>query len=135
MRKNRLFGQTVTLYHGDAAAKTVTRTVLQGVYLQKGRRELPDAAGARGGDSVLVVIPQSAARWGVDYTLAPNDRLCAGEGPALDWEAFAAFVPGADPAAAVVQYVLPLTLAGQPHHVEAGAWWQAGGTGAHSLTR
>ena len=31
--------------------------------------------------------------------------------------------------------LLPLRLRGRVHHVEAGAWWNASGTGAHSLTR
>ena len=40
---NKLYRDTVTLYHADAAAQTVVRTVLRGVCWQQGRRELPDA--------------------------------------------------------------------------------------------
>ena len=47
MRKNRLCGETVTLYHPDPAAQTVCRRVLRGVSWQQGRREKPDAAGTK----------------------------------------------------------------------------------------
>ena len=87
------------------------------------------------GTALLVVIPQTAARYGEDYTLAPGDRLCLGEGPVLQWEDWPGFVPAAVENAAVVQYVLPMRLHGRLHHVEAGAWWNGSGTGVHSLTR
>lgn len=134
MRSKRLYAQTVTLYHADSAAGTVTRTVLRGVFLQQGRRTLPDAGGTRAGAALLLVIPQQSAAYGSDYTLAPGDRLCAGEGPALAWADWADFVPPVREDVAVVQYVLPMTLYGAPHHVEAGAWWTGSGTGARSLT-
>ncbi len=54
---NKLYRDTVTLYHADAAAQTVVRTVLRGVCWQQGRRELPDAGGTRRGAALLVVIP------------------------------------------------------------------------------
>ena len=82
---NKLYRDTVTLYHADAAAQTVVRTVLRGVCWQQGRRELPDAGGTRRGTALLVVIPETTARYGADYTLAPGDRLFPGEGPALTW--------------------------------------------------
>ena len=82
---NKLYRDTVTLYHADAAAQTVVRTVLRGVCWQQGRRELPDAGGTRRGTALLVVIPEMTARYGADYTLAPGDRLFPGEGPALTW--------------------------------------------------
>ena len=63
---------------------------------------------------------ETSARYGADYTLEPGDRLCPGEGPALAWADWPAFVPGARDDVAVVQYVLPMTLGGAPHHVEAG---------------
>ena len=87
------------------------------------------------GTALLVVIPQTVARYGADYTLAPGDRLCLGEGPVLQWEDWPGFVPAAVENAAVVQYVLPMRLHGRLHHVEAGAWWNGSGTGVHSLTR
>lgn len=96
---------------------------------------MPDAGGTRQGTALLVVIPQTAARYGADYTLAPGDRLCLGEGPVLQWEDWPGFVPAAVENAAVVQYVLPMRLHGRLHHVEAGAWWNGSGTGVHSLTR
>lgn len=98
MRKNRLCGETVTLYHPDPTAQTVCRRVLRGVSWQQGRREKPDATGTKQGTALLLVIPEAAGL-------------------------------------AVVAYVLPLRLRGRVHHVEAGAWWNASGTGAHSLTR
>ena len=80
---NKLYRDTVTLYHADAAAQTVVRTVLRGVCWQQGRRELPDAGGTRRGTALLVVIPETTARYGADYTLAPGDRLFPGEGADL----------------------------------------------------
>ena len=56
---NKLYRDTVTLYHADAAAQTVVRTVLRGVCWQQGRRELPDAGGTRRGTALLVVIPET----------------------------------------------------------------------------
>ena len=132
--RDRLFAQTVTAYHGDAAARTVTRTVLRGVSWQHGIRRTPAADGTRQGDAMLLVVPEKSARWGTDYTLEPGDRLCAGVGPELTWDQWQTFVPAARDDVAVVAYVLPLTLGGRAHHLEAGAWWNGGGTGAHSLT-
>ena len=83
---------------------------------------------------MLLVVPEQSARWGTDYTLEPGDRLCAGVGPELTWDQWQTFVPAARDDVAVVAYVLPLTLGGRAHHLEAGAWWNGGGTGAHSLT-
>ena len=87
------------------------------------------------GAALLVVIPETTARYGADYTLAPGDRLFPGEGPALTWADWPGFVPAAVEGAALVQYVLPMRLRGKPHHVEAGAWWNGSGTGVRSLTR
>lgn len=135
MRKNRLCGETVTLYHPDPTAQTVCRRVLRGVSWQQGRREKPDAAGTRQGTALLLVIPEAAGQYGADYTLDPGDRVLLGEGPGVAWADWPGFVPAAVAGLAVVAYVLPLRLRGRVHHVEAGAWWNASGTGAHSLTR
>lgn len=135
MRANRLYGDTVTLYHPDPTNKTVQRTVLHGVCRQQGQRALPNATGTRQGAALLLVIPAAAGVYGADYTLRPGDRVYPGAGPDVPWDAWGGFVPGADSQVAVVQYVLPLTLGGKPHHVEAGAWWNGTGTGVHSLTR
>ncbi len=132
---NRLYGATVTLYHPDPAAQTVIRTVLRGVFWQQGLRELPDVGGTRQGAAMLLVVPETTARYGVDYELEPGDRLCLGEGPVLTWADWPGFVPALTKNAAVVQYVLPMRLRGKLHHVEAGAWWSGSGTGVHSLTR
>lgn len=134
MRKNHLFARTVTVYHGDPDAMTVTRTVLRGVFWQSGQRGVPAADGTTQTSAMLLVVPESAARYGTDYTLEPGDRLCAGEGPEVSWEQWPAFVPGAQPGLAVVQYVLPMTRGDTLHHVEAGTWWTGSGTGAHRLT-
>lgn len=134
MRNNRLFGRTVTVYHGDADALAVTRTVLRGVFWQHGRRGTPDADGTTQGEVLLLVVPESAARYGTDYTLEPGDRLCPGEGPDLAWADWADFVPALRAGVAVIQYVMPMYRGETLHHVEAGTWWTGGGTGAHSLT-
>ena len=60
---NKLYRDTVTLYHADAAAQTVVRTVLRGVCWQQGRRELPDAGGTRRGAALLVVIVHLRAQF------------------------------------------------------------------------
>ena len=57
MAENPLFADTVTLYHADPAAHTVTRRVLRGVYLQTGTRQKPDVKGDKLGTSFLLVIP------------------------------------------------------------------------------
>ena len=98
MADNPLFADTVTLYHADPAAHTVTRRVLRGVYLQTGMRQKPDVKGTKSGTSFLLVIP--AAVWD-GAALTPGDRLCRGEGAELNWQQFAAFVPGMSDAAAV----------------------------------
>lgn len=54
---DKLCGETVTLYHPDAAHRRVVRRVVRGVYWQQGRRALPDAGGTRQGTALLVVIP------------------------------------------------------------------------------
>ena len=81
---NKLYRDTVTLYHADAAAQTVVRTVLRGVCWQQGRRELPDAGGTRRGAALLVVIPETTARYGADYTLAPGGQAVPRRGPGAD---------------------------------------------------
>lgn len=134
MRNRSLYAQTVTVYHGDAAAGQVVRTVLRGVFWQHGRRRTPDADGTTAGEVLLLVVPETAARYGTDYTLEPGDRLCPGEGPEVPWADWPAFVPGARAEVAVIQYVLPMYRSGALHHLEAGAWWTGSGTGAHSLT-
>lgn len=133
MKNRPLFRQTVTLYHPDEAARAVTRRVVRGVSWQRGRRQLPDAKGARSGNVLLLVIPEASARFGVDYTLDPGDRALEGEGPEVGWDDWPDFLP-ATAGAAVIEYVMPYTLRGVPHHVEAGGWWTSMGTGAHSLT-
>ena len=132
---NKLCCDTVTLYHPDKATQTVRRTVLHRVVWQQGGRAVPDVGGTRLGVAMLLVVPEKAARFGIDYTLAPGDRLCLGVGPAVSWADWPGFVPAAVEGAALVQYVLPMRLRGKPHHVEAGAWWNGSGTGVRSLTR
>ncbi|WP_455501604.1 hypothetical protein [Gemmiger sp.] len=132
---NKLYGDTVTLYHPDAKAARVVRTVLHGVFCQQGRRELPDVNGAKQGAALLLVVPETTAKFGADYTLLPGDRLFLGEGPDVAWADWPGFVPAAVDGVGIVQYVLPMRLRGRLHHVEAGAWWSGTGTGVHSLTR
>ena len=134
MRNSPLFGRTVTVYHGDADALAVRRTVLRGVFWQHGRRRTSAADGDTETAAMLLVVPETAARYGIDYTLEPGDRLCPGEGPEFPWEDWGNFVPGSQPQVAVVQYVLPFYRGERLHHLEAGTWWTGGGTGAHSLT-
>ena len=75
--------QTVTFYHADPAAHTITRTVVQGVHFDTRRRET--AAGGSGpagsaATAFLLVIPEKHAAFGRDYTLEPHDRVLAGTG-------------------------------------------------------
>ena len=171
MVKRGLYGQTVTVYHPVAVKKRVDRFVLRGVFCQLGSREMPDAAGAKHGAAMLLVVPErtrgatsagggeaaagakadaadqaagAAAeasgdlremRYGVDYKLAAGDRVLLGEGDDIAWADWGRFVPAEVDGLGVITYVLPLYLRGGLHHVEAGAWWSAGGAGAGRLAR
>ena len=178
MVKRGLYGQTVTVYHPVAVKKRVDRFVLHGVFCQLGSREVPDAAGAKHGAAMLLVVPErtrgaaagakvdaadqiaggaasaevgaadqaagAAAeasgdlremRYGVDYKLAAGDRVLLGEGADVTWDEWGGFVPAEVDGLGVITYVLPLYLRGGLHHVEAGAWWSAGGAGAGRLAR
>ena len=171
MVKRGLYGQTVTVYHPVAVKKRVDRFVLHDVFCQLGSREVPDAAGAKRGAAMLLVVPErtrgaasvgggeaaagakadaadqaagAAAeasgdlremRYGVDYKLAAGDRVLLGEGGEIAWADWGGFVPAEVDGLGVITYVLPLYLRGELHHVEAGAWWSAGGAGAGRLAR
>ena len=178
MVKRGLYGQTVTVYHPVAVKKRVDRFVLHDVFCQLGSREVPDAAGAKHGAAMLLVVPErtrgaaagakvdaadqaagaaagaemgaagqtagAAAeasgdlremRYGVDYKLAAGDRVLLGEGADVTWDEWGGFVPAEVDGLGVITYVLPLYLRGGLHHVEAGAWWSAGGAGAGRLAR
>lgn len=171
MVKRGLYGQTVTVYHPVAVKKRVDRFVLRDVFCQLGSREVPDAAGAKHGAAMLLVVPErtrgaasagggeaaagakvdaadqaagAAAevsgdlremRYGVDYKLAAGDRVLLGEGAEVAWDEWGGFVPAEVDGLGVITYVLPLYLRGGLHHVEAGAWWSAGGAGAGRLAR
>ena len=130
MRKRGLCGQTVTVYHPVPMKKRVDRYVLRDVFCQIGSREVPDAAGAKSGAAMLLVVPETdATRYSVDYKLAAGDRVMLGEGPEVEWAAWPSFVPAEVDGLGAITYVLPLYLRGALHHVEAGAWWSAGGAG------
>lgn len=60
MRKRGLYGQTVTVYHPVPGKKRVDRFVLRDVFCQIGSREVSDAAGAKGGAAMLLVVPAVA---------------------------------------------------------------------------
>ena len=171
MVKRGLYGQTVTVYHPVAVKKRVDRFVLRGVFCQLGSREVPDAAGAKHGAAMLLVVPERTRgaasagggeaavgakvdaagqiagdaaeasgdlremRYGVDYKLAAGDRVLLGEGADIAWDEWGGFVPAEVDGLGVMTYVLPLYLRGGLHHVEAGAWWSAGGAGAGRLAR
>lgn len=150
MRKRGLYGQTVTVYHPIATKKRVDRFILRDVFCQIGSREVPDAAGAKAGAAMLLVVPavtQGAAgagdtgdalremRYGEDYRVAGGDRVLLGEGPEVTWAEWQTFVPAEVDGLGAITYVLPLYLRGALHHVEAGAWWSSGGAGAGRLAR
>ena len=82
MRKRGLYGQTVTVYHPVPMKKRVDRYVLRDVFCQIGSREVPDAAGAKSGAAMLLVVPENnnvrAARIGfahVDSSLREAARV------------------------------------------------------------
>ena len=136
MVKRGLCGQTVTVYHPVTEKKRVDRFVLHDVFCQMGSREVPDAAGAKSGAAMLLVVPETnLTRYGVDYRIAAGDRVYLGEGPEVEWAAWPSFVPAEVDGLGAITYVLPLYLRGVLHHVEAGAWWSAGGAGAGRLAR
>ena len=136
MVKRGLWGQTVTVYHPVAVKKNVERYILRDVFCQIGSREVPDAAGAKAGAAMLLVVPQTdAVRYGTEYKLAAGDRVMLGEGPEIAWADWPGFVPAEVEGLGAITYVLPLYLRGALHHVEAGAWWSSGGAGAGRLAR
>ena len=136
MVKRGLCGQTVTVYHPVAAKKRVDRFVLRDVFCQLGSREVPDAGGAKSGAAMLLVVPENdLTRFGTGYKLAAGDRVLLGEGDDITWDEWGGFVPAEVEGLGAITYVLPLYLRGALHHVEAGAWWSAGGAGAGRLAR
>lgn len=129
--------QTVTLYHADPAAHTITRTVVAGVQFDSRRRETAanrnnpaDSAAT----AFLLVIPEKNAAFGRDYTLEPHDRVLAGIGPEISYEQWLNFTPAKVTGLAAVQYVDCKVSGGCAAHVEAGGWWTRSGSGAHSLS-
>lgn len=129
--------QTVTLYHADLAAHTITRTVVAGVHFDARRRET-EAAGSSpasgAATAFLLVIPEKNAAFGRDYTLEPRDRVLAGIGPEISYEQWLNFTPAKVAGLAAVQYVDCKVSGGCAAHVEAGCWWTRSGSGAHSLS-
>lgn len=126
--------QTVTLYHADPQAETVTHTVVRGVFFDRRARMTHTGQGQSQASAFLLIIPERAARREVDYTLAPGDRVLPGEGGAVTWQDWDIFVPALVPGLCCVQYVDPKDWQGAPCHLEAGGWWTRSGSGAHSLT-
>ena len=141
MRKRGLYGQTVTVYHPVPMKKRVDRYVLRNMFCQIGSREVPDAAGAKSGAAMLLVV--LAVLGGIGALVyfkfikqkPAGDRVMLGEGPEVEWAAWPSFVPAEVDGLGAITYVLPLYLRGAVHHVEAGAWWSAGGAGAGRLAR
>lgn len=126
--------QTVTLYHPDEEAGTVTRTVVAGAFLDRRLRMTHTETGQQQAQAFVLVIPAAAGVPGQDYTLEPGDRVLEGEGPEISRESWPQFVPALHPGLCCVQYVDPKTVRGRFCHLEAGGWWTRSGSGAHSLT-
>lgn len=128
--------QTVTFYHADPAAHTITRTVVQGVHLIPAAVKPRQAAAAPQAvrPRRFAGYPGKHAAFGRDYTLEPHDRVLAGIGPEVSYTQWLDFTPAKVPGLAAVQYVDCKTAAGQAAHVEAGGWWTRSGSGAHSLS-
>ena len=136
MNKRGLYGQTVTIYHAVPEKKRVERYLLRDVFCQLGSREVPDAAGSKSGAAMLLVVPEKEnLHYGPGYRLAAGDRVLLGEGAEVGWADWPGFVPAEVPGLGAVTYVLPMYYRGGIHHVEAGAWWSAGGAGAGRLAR
>lgn len=126
--------QTVTLYHPDEAAGTISRTVVQGVFLDRRVRMTHTETGQQQAQAFVLIIPAAAGLPGQDYTLEPGDRVLEGTGPELAREDWPEFVSAVRPGVCCVQYVDPKTVRGHLCHLEAGGWWTRSGSGAHSLT-
>ena len=94
-----------------------------------------DAAGRIAGVAAEASGDLREMRYGVDYKLAAGDRVLLGEGDDITWDEWGGFVPAEVDGPGAITYVLPLYLRGALHHVEAGAWWSAGGAGAGRLAR
>ncbi len=136
----RLADRTVTIYHllGQGSGFACTRTVFRGAFLEwKTARDL-QKTGSRGERSFLLVLPsgrgarpvwadpaayaamaeEERARY---FTLAPGDKVLAGEGAEIsDRESWAALLPTDGRELAVVQSVEPKHWSRAVCHVEAG---------------
>ena len=116
--------RVVTLYHPDHAARTVTRAVVRGAYLDDKRVSSTDRTGTSAANRFLLILPECHARFGVDYTLAPLDKVLLGAGPVVEYDGWASFIPSAVEHLSVVKYVDEQWFAGARCHVEAGGWYR-----------
>lgn len=129
-----LCSQTVTLYHPDPDAGSVTRTVVENAFLDRREKMNFTETGCQAAQAFLLVIPAAAGEPGKSYTLEPGDRVLEGSGPELSWQEWPEFVPALREGVCCVQYVASKILRGRFCHLEAGGWWTRSGSGAHSLT-
>lgn len=115
-----LCNQTVTLYRADMRQKTVTRAVLRGASYNARRNHNVEKTGSTAANSFLLVIPQSTARYGEDYTLGVEDKVLLGEGPQVSYEEWATFLPSHHAGLCAVKYIDVKYWQGAVCHVEAG---------------
>jgi hypothetical protein len=122
--------QTVTVYHQEDGTGKIYRIVIEaGAFLEKKKSHSLDKTGATETNGFLLVIPQSNCQYvepsefvgaAGTYTLAPQDKVQRGVGPALSTPAeWVAHVPAKVDNLVVVKEVAPKYWQGQICHVEA----------------
>ena len=107
-----LCDQTVTLYRREG--EKICRQVIYGCYFQFQDRMKTGANGHEYDRPFLLVIPGGTLR------VFPGDRVMAGEGPAIDSEQWARFVPALVGSLVKVGWVKPCYWEGELCHTEAG---------------
>ena len=107
-----LCDMVVTVYHREG--DTVTRTVHSRAFFDMRRVRKLEAEGARESTSFLLVIP------GDMQAVQLGDKVLLGEGPVVEAQGWARFIPALVPGLAVVSHVDVKYWRGKPVHTEAG---------------
>ncbi len=102
----------VTVYRREQDGE-VTHTVYPKAFLDSKKVQSVDKTGSADAMSFLLVIPG-------DADIQPGDKVIAGEGDAIDTQAWASFIPSKVPGLVVVRWVDKKRFAGHICHTEAG---------------
>ncbi|MBQ7345480.1 MAG: hypothetical protein IJW45_05400 [Oscillospiraceae bacterium] len=107
-----LCDMVVTVYHREGDA--VTKVVHERAFFDQRRARKVDREGAAAASSFLLVIP------GDTPAVQIGDKVMLGEGPEVQAEDWARFIPSLVPGLVVVSHVDVKYWRGRPVHTEAG---------------